>query len=298
MKLNQLTEILPKEFIKQNEPMKNHTSFRIGGNADLFVLPQTIDELNEIIKLCKKTNTPFFVMGNGTNLLVDDKGIRGVVIKTTNINHININGRRITAGSGVLLCRLAIEALKLSLSGLEFAHGIPGTLGGAVVMNAGAYGGEMKDIIVSTKYLDENNEIKQLSDHNFGYRKSIFMEHPDWIVLESTLLLKKDCKENIKSKMDEYSLARKTKQPLNVPSAGSVFKRPQGYYAGKLIQDCGLRGYKVGGAQVSEKHCGFIVNNGNATSEDVLQLIEDIKNKVKIKFGVKLQTEIKYVGGK
>ena len=298
MNLNQLIEILPMQYIKQNEPMKNHTSFKIGGVADYLVMPQTITQLKALLTLINATNTPFFVMGNGSNLLVAESGIRGIVIKTTAIKHLKIDGAKITAGAGVLLSKLANEALKKSLSGLEFSHGIPGTFGGGVVMNAGAYGGELKDVIIETQYLDEHNEIKTLTNHKYSYRHSIFTDNPKWIVLESTALLKLDDPKNIKAKMDEFALQRKTKQPLELPSAGSVFKRPEGYFAGKLIDDCGLRGFSIGDAQVSPKHCGFIVNNKNATADDVMNLIKQIQNKVKNKYGIKLTTEIKYVGGR
>lgn len=298
MNVNQLIEILPMQYIKQNEPMKNHTSFKIGGVADYLVVPQTITQLKALLTLINATNTPFFVMGNGSNLLVAESGIRGIVIKTTAINHLKIDGAKITAGAGVLLSKLANEALKKSLSGLEFSHGIPGTFGGGVVMNAGAYGGELKDVIIETQYLDEHNEIKTLTNHKYSYRHSIFTDNPKWIVLESTALLKLDDPKNIKAKMDEFALQRKTKQPLELPSAGSVFKRPEGYFAGKLIDDCGLRGFSIGDAQVSPKHCGFIVNNKNATADDVMNLIKQIQNKVKNKYGIKLTTEIKYVGGR
>jgi len=281
-----------------DEPMKNHTSLRIGGNADILLVPHDVMQLAQIIQLSKQHGIPYFVMGNGSNLLVSDKGIRGLTIKTHNaIQHVNVNKNYITAGCGVLLSKLSNIALKNGLTGLEFASGIPGTLGGAIVMNAGAYGGEMKDVVVETKYIDEDGTIKTIKgeEHKFGYRTSIF-QGTQKIVVESTLKLDFGDMVDIKNKMDDLNTRRREKQPLDMPSAGSTFRRPEGYYAGKLIQDSGLKGFRIGGAQVSEKHCGFIVNTGNATAKDVLDLVQHIQATVKEKFNVELHTEIKFVG--
>lgn len=295
--MKQLYDILPQNLILENEPMKNHTTFRIGGKADCLVIPDNIEQLQQVISLAKSKNIPLTTMGNGSDLLVSDKGIRGIVIKTTGLCDISSEGNVITAQAGALLSRTASYALSQELTGMEFAHGIPGTVGGAVFMNAGAYGGEMKDIITKTQYLDSDGQIKTCMQHDFGYRKSVYSQHPERVVLSACFELKKGCKQDIETKMTEFAQARRSKQPIEMPSAGSVFKRPQGYFAGKLIEDCGLRGFSIGGAQVSQKHCGFIVNTGNASASDVLRLIGHIQNEVYNKFSVKLETEIKYIGG-
>ena len=282
--------------IIKNEPMKNHTSFKIGGTADEFCTVSSKEEIIELINYAKEKNMPYFVMGNGSNILVSDKGIRGVVIQiSSNFSNYEISGSMINAESGVLLSTLAKAAQKNALSGMEFASGIPGTLGGAIYMNAGAYGGEMSSIVRSVTYL-KNGEIKKIGDgFGFGYRKSIFADL-GVVILEAELELKEGNPEEIKAKMEDYKTRRTEKQPLNMPSAGSVFKRPEGYFAGKLIEDAGLKGFQVGGAKVSEKHSGFIVNAGGATANDVLSLIRHIQITVKEKFGVELETEVKIVG--
>jgi len=293
-----ISNIAGKENVFIDEPMSKHTSFKVGGNADLLVLPQNADQLIEIVEICKERQCPFFVMGNGTNLIVKDKGIRGVVIKTFGgLQNFKVDDDIIEAESGILLSKLSNIALKNSLTGLEFASGIPGTLGGAVTMNAGAYHGEMKDVVVWTRYLDKQGLVKEIEDeqHQFGYRTS-FIQKNGGIILKSRLNLRKGNSSEIKAMMEDLEKRRKDKQPLDMPSAGSVFKRPEGYYAGQLIENCGLRGYSIGGAQVSNKHCGFIVNNGNATAEDVITLIKFVQDTVKAKFGVELQTEVKIVG--
>lgn len=298
--LRELIGITNKENIFLNEPMKNHTSFKIGGCADIFVQPKNADELIKIIQLAQQSKTPYFVMGNGSNLLVTEKGIRGLVIKTNGcLKEIKIMGNQIFCEAGVLLSQLANFAMKNSLTGLEFASGIPGTLGGAIVMNAGAYDGEMKDVTVKTKYIDEDGKIGEVigEQHAFGYRTSIF-QGSNKIILNSELRLQYGEQKEIREKMNDLNRRRREKQPLTIPSAGSVFRRPKGYYAGKLIQDSGLRGYQIGGAKVSEKHCGFIVNTGNATADDVLNLIAHIQDVVQSKFGVTLQTEVKTIGEK
>lgn len=283
--------------IKKNESMKNHTSFKIGGEADLFCEPACCDDIRELIAYAKDENIPVTVIGNGSNLLVGDRGIRGLVIKIDrNFSSSEINGNIIKAESGILLSKLAASALKAGLSGLEFASGIPGTLGGGIYMNAGAYGSEMSNVVKSVTYL-ENGDVKTISgkDAAFGYRRSIFTERAA-VILSAELELVPEERGEIKAKMDELRLKRTSKQPLSVPSAGSTFKRPEGYFAGKLIEDCGLKGFKIGGAAVSEKHSGFVVNTGGATADDVLRLIRHIQKTVMDKFGVKLETEVKFLG--
>ena len=281
-----------------NEPMASHTTFKIGGPADYFVMPETIEELAAVLKLCKEENMPYFILGNGSNLLVGDKGFRGVVIQLyKNFDGICLEGIKITAKAGAMLIRVAKEAGKAGLTGLEFASGIPGTVGGAMVMNAGAYGGEMKDVVTAVTVLTKEGEIKTLSgeEMNFRYRGSV-VEDEGYIVLEAVMELKEGNLEEIQTRMEELSLQRRTKQPIEYPSAGSTFKRPEGYFAGKLIQDANLRGYQVGGAQVSEKHCGFVINAGGATAADVMQLMQDVSDKVEMQFGVALEPEVKRIG--
>lgn len=284
--------------IKLDEPMKFHTSFKIGGPADIVATPADAEEIKEILRICREEGIPCYIMGNGTNLLVRDKGIRGVVVKIyDNLNKFSVKDEVIEAEAGILLSRLSNIALKSELAGIEFASGIPGTLGGAIAMNAGAYGGEMKDVVVKTEYLDSNGELKILlgDAHQFGYRSSLIQKE-NGVVLKSELQLKKGKMQEIKALMDELNRRRKEKQPIHMPCAGSIFKRPVGYYTGKLIEDCNLRGYRIGGAEVSEMHCGFIVNKGGATANDVLSLIKYIQSEVKSKFNVELHTEVKVVG--
>lgn len=292
------SRVFESESIKIDEAMRNHTSFKVGGPADLLLLPENAEKLSVIIDICNANRIPLFVMGNGTNLIVRDKGIRGVVVKLfNNFNSYTVNEDGIEADAGILLSKLANIALDNGFAGLEFAAGIPGTLGGAVSMNAGAYGGEMKDVIDRTEFMDKTGSIKVLKgdQHEFGYRTS-YIQTQGGVAVRSVLKLRKGDKESIKELMDDLNKRRKEKQPLDMPSAGSVFKRPEGYFAGKLIEDCGLKGYKMGGAEVSDKHCGFIVNSGNATADDILSLIKHIQDIVKLKFGVELKTEVKVVG--
>lgn len=282
--------------IIKNEPMKNHTSFKIGGMADEFCTASSKEEIAELINYANEKSIPYFIMGNGSNILVSDKGIRGLVIKISgDFSGYEISGNVIKAESGALLSTLAKAAQKSGLSGMEFAGGIPGTLGGAVYMNAGAYGGEMSGIVKSVTYL-KNGEIKKIEDgFGFGYRRSIFADLGA-VILEAELELKNGNPEEIKAKMEDYKTRRTEKQPLSMPSAGSVFKRPEGHFAGRLIEDAGLKGFQIGGAKVSEKHSGFIVNTGGATAKDVLALIRYIQKTVKEKFDVELETEVKIVG--
>ncbi len=293
-----LRQIPGSGVITLNEPMARHTSFRIGGPADVFVKPHDTPGLIEILRCCRQMDVPVLVMGNGTNLIVRDKGIRGVVVQITdNMNAYSVDGEEITAEPGILLSRLSAIALEHELTGLEFAEGIPGTLGGAVAMNAGAYDGEMSFVVKQTEYLSPDGEVLLLnnSQHCFGKRSS-FIQTDGGIVIKTRIGLKKGDRSLISDKMAEFRLRRKEKQPLDLPSAGSIFKRPEGNFAGKLVQDCGLRGYRIGGAEVSCLHCGFIVNTENATALDIVTLIKYIQDRVYADFGVQLQTEVKIVG--
>lgn len=294
---NRLAEIVSPEAILENEPMKKHTTFRIGGNADLLVSPK-VSQVSEIMSLAKEYNVPVTVIGNGSNLLVGDKGIRGLVLAFgKEAEDIQLNGTRMTAAAGTILAKAAAEAAKNSLTGLEFAAGIPGSLGGAIVMNAGAYGGEMKDVVVSAKVLTPEGEVLELSKEelDLSYRHSCIPEK-GYIVLEASMELTHGEETIIREMMADFKNRRVDKQPLEYPSAGSTFKRPEGHFAGKLIQDADLRGYQVGGAQISEKHCGFVINTGNATAQDVLQLIQDVRKIVYGKFQVELEPEVKMIG--
>ncbi|AFK86344.1 MULTISPECIES: UDP-N-acetylmuramate dehydrogenase [Thermoanaerobacterium] len=292
-----LRKVVSDENIYINEPMSRHTSFRIGGPADVLIIPQSVDELIKVMGLIKAENIPYFILGNGTNIIVSDKGIRGVVVKLTAIRKISVDGEIIVSEAGALLSVIANTALDNELTGFEFASGIPGTLGGAITMNAGAYGPEIKDVVEKVEVIDKDGSIYEVKNGNmrFGYRSSL-IQSDNLIAIRAWIHLKKGNYKDIKAKMDELNGLRKMKQPLEYPSAGSVFKRPEGFYAGKLIQDAGLQGYAIGGAQVSEKHCGFIINRGNATADDVLNLIAHIKRTVKDKFGVDLETEVKIIG--
>lgn len=293
-----LCSIVGREQVLTEEPMKKHTTFRIGGPADFLVLPQTLQEIAEVTALCRKEGQPWYVIGNGSNLLVGDKGVRGVVIQLLrNFNEIEVRGEEIHVQAGTVNAAVARQALDAGLTGFEFAAGIPGTTGGAVVMNAGAYGGEMKDILKEVTVLDEDGRVRTLAaeELELGYRTSI-IARKGYIVLDICMKLEKGDPEAIRAKMDELREKRVTKQPLEYPSAGSTFKRPEGYFAGKLIMDAGLRGFSVGGAQISEKHCGFVINKGNATAEDVVNLMEETKKIVMEKFGVVLEPEVKRLG--
>ncbi len=293
-----LKNIIDEGCIHLDEPMKKHTTFRVGGNADFFVTPKTEDEVKAVVLLCREQNMPYYVIGNGSNLLVGDKGFCGVIIQIhKEYNEIKVEGTQVAVQAGALLSRVGSRALEAGLTGFEFAAGIPGTVGGAAVMNAGAYGGEMKDILKEATVLTPEGEILVLKNEELelGYRTSI-IKKKDYIVLSVLFQLQKGEKEAIKAKMDDLKLQRTTKQPLEYPSAGSTFKRPTGYFAGKLIQDAGLRGFQVGGAQVSEKHCGFVINKDNATAADILELMNQISAIVMEKFGVELEPEVKKLG--
>jgi UDP-N-acetylmuramate dehydrogenase len=292
-----LNDIVEEEQILKEEPMSRHTTFRIGGNADYFV-SLCPGQADLAVKALEEQEIPYVIIGNGSNLLVGDGGFRGVVLQIgSRMNAVRLEGSRIYAQAGALLSTIASAAQKASLAGMEFASGIPGTLGGALVMNAGAYGGEMKDILESVRVLDRNGKEKVLDCKEYagGYRTSA-VQKEGLIVLEAVLCLKPGDPDEIRAKMDTLKEQRVSKQPLEYPSAGSTFKRPEGYFAGKLIMDAGLRGYQVGGAQVAEKHCGFVINKGSATAADVCRLMEDVKRKVYETSGVVLEPEVKKIG--
>ena len=293
-----LSEIVGAEQILTEEPMKKHTTFRIGGPADFLVLPRTTEEIAKIVAICKEQQEPWYIMGNGSNLLVSDEGVRGVVIQLLrNFNQIQVEGCQIRMQAGAQNAAIARQALEASLAGFEFAAGIPGTIGGAVVMNAGAYGGEMKDILKEVTVLDQEGQIRTIPVEKLelGYRTSI-IARKGYLVLEAVIELKPGKAEEIKAVMDDLRERRVTKQPLEYPSAGSTFKRPEGYFAGKLIMDAGLRGFQVGDAQVSEKHCGFVINRGNATAAEVMELMKQVEDKVEENSGVRLEPEVRRIG--
>ena len=278
--------------------MKTHTTFRVGGPADYFVMPETAEEVQRVTELCWTEEVPCYVIGNGSNLLVSDDGYRGVILQIyRSMSGISVQGNIIRAQAGALLSAIAAKACENSLTGFEFAAGIPGTIGGASVMNAGAYGGEMKDVLKSVTVLDSAGQIRRIDRENLemGYRTSI-ISREGYITLEAEIELSAGNPEEIKARMDDLRTRRVTKQPLEYPSAGSTFKRPEGYFAGKLIQDAGLAGFQVGGAKVSEKHCGFVINTGNATAADIHSLMRQVSAKVEEKFGVALEPEVKRLG--
>ncbi|MEI3336249.1 MAG: UDP-N-acetylmuramate dehydrogenase [Clostridium sp.] len=294
---NLFSNIYSKDEVKINALMKEHINFEVGGPADILLIPSKVEQIIESIKICKENNIPYFVMGNGSNLLVKDGGIRGVVIKLTGLTNLEVNEEEIKADCGVMLKELSDKALENSLTGLEFACGIPGSVGGAVFMNAGAYNGEIKNVIKEAQVITSSGEIVTLSkdELELGYRTSKVMKDNS-IVINATFKLEKGNKEEIKETIDDLTQKREEKQPLEYPSAGSTFKRPEGYFAGKLIQDSGLKGYSIGGAAVSSKHSGFVINKGNATAKDILDLIAYIQEKVKKQFGVELHTEVRIIG--
>lgn len=299
-KYDKLEEIVGKDKVKYNEKMSKYTTMKVGGPCDCIVFPDEISKIKEVIDFCKNENITFFVIGNGSNLLVKDEGIHGVVIKLGHrFSKIELDGEYILAYAGATMPALSQLAKKNSLKGLEFACGIPGTIGGGVKMNAGAYGSQISDILYEVTYMDEKEEIKTIKnkDCSFGYRKSIFTINPNYVILSAKFKLERGNIDEIENKMKENSLARKAKQPLEYPNFGSVFKRPEGYFVGKLVDDAGLRGYKIGGAQVSTKHTGFIVNVDNATCKDVLDLIGYVQTTVYNKFNVKLTPEVIIIGG-
>ena len=286
------------EHIYREEPMKNHTTFRIGGNAEVFAAPDSEAGVETILRICREADIPCTVIGNGSNLLVGDRGVRGVVLQIyRNYADIRIEGTDLYVQAGALLGQTASAAAREGLTGLEFASGIPGTVGGAAAMNAGAYGGEMKDVLVWVKAIDQNGNIRQYPAEELalGYRTSRIQQE-GLVVLEVKLSLQKGDPAKIRERMEELKTQRIAKQPLEYPSAGSTFKRPEGYFAGKLIMDAGLRGFSVGDAQVSEKHCGFVINKGNATAADVMALVGQVRAIVEEKFGVRLELEVRKIG--
>ena len=295
--MNSLVEIVGEENFYIDEDMSRHTTFRAGGKAKYFVTPKNTEDLRRVIAYVREQEIKYYVIGNGSNLLVRDAGFDGVIIKIgTAFDEICLDGTVMTCGAGAFVSKIAAVACENSLSGLEFAAGIPGLVGGAIAMNAGAYGGEFKDIVQSVNLMDlEGNEITLSGEEmEFEYRKSI-VQKKDYIVLGTVLKLQQGDRQEIADKMNGFLAARKEKQPLEYPSAGSTFKRPEGYFAGKLIMDAGLRGFAVGGACVSENHCGFIINKNHATATDIENLIEKVTNIVYDKFKVRLETEVKII---
>lgn len=291
-------DLLGEDRVFTEEAMSQHTTFKIGGPADYFLMPDKGENVGRVIKICKEKEIPYFILGNGSNLLVGDGGYRGAVIQIyRNMSSVTVEGNEITAQAGALLSAVAAAAKNASLTGFEFAGGIPGTIGGAVVMNAGAYGGEMKDVLTEVTVMNAEGDIFTLptEELELGYRTSI-IKTAGYIVLEAKIRLKEGDPEVIRETMKDLTIRRTTKQPLEYPSAGSTFKRPEGYFAGKLIMDSGLAGYQVGGAQVSEKHCGFVINAGDATARDVRTLMDNVRDIVYKKYGVTLEPEVKFLG--
>ena len=293
-----LTQLTAEKNVLTDEPMKKHVTFRVGGAADYFVSPESAEEVQKIILLCKEAGMPYYILGNGSNLLVSDHGYRGVIIQIyKSMSEVSVKGELVTAQAGELLSAIAAKAAEESLTGFEFASGIPGTIGGAAVMNAGAYGGEMKDVLEQVTVLTKEGELLTLprEELEMGYRTSRVARN-QYIVLEAVIRLTHGEQKQIRETMNELKEKRTTKQPLEYPSAGSTFKRPEGYFAGKLIEDAGLRGFQVGGAQVSEKHCGFVINKDNATAAEVRELIRQVSERVKANSGVTLEPEVKMLG--
>ena len=295
---DKLNNVIGKDSILIDEPMSRHTTFRVGGPADFFVTPKVKEEVRDVIRICKEAGMPYYIIGNGSNLLVSDAGYRGVIIQIyKEMNEVTVEDNLVKAQAGALLSGIAAKALAAELTGFEFASGIPGTIGGACVMNAGAYGGEMKDVLESVTVLTGEGEIIELgrNELELGYRTSVIAKK-GYIVLGAVLKLERGDGEKIKAYMDELKEKRVTKQPLEYPSAGSTFKRPEGYFAGKLIEDAELRGFQVGGAQVSEKHCGFVINRDHATAADIMELMRQVQIRVKENSGVDLEPEVKRLG--
>lgn len=294
----ELCGILGEENVFTKEPMSRHTTFRAGGPADFFVTPEKEGQVRKTLSLLKEAQVPRYIMGNGSNLLVGDRGYRGVILQICKkMNRIRIQDTVIQAQAGVLLSKIAAEAQAKGLTGFEFASGIPGSLGGAVMMNAGAYGGEMKQVLIQAQILNASGEIEDVlaEEMELGYRSSVFSRNGG-VILSASIQLEPGDPSTIQSRMEELKFLRTSKQPLEYPSAGSTFKRPEGYFAGKLIQDAGLRGFQVGGAQVSEKHCGFVINKDQASAMDIRSLMEQVSEKVYTRFGVRLEPEVKLIG--
>lgn len=297
-KYDYIKTLIPEEQILFHQPMKEYTTFRVGGEAECILMIRQEEELAKLIPYLNQIEQEYFILGNGSNLLVGDKGYRGIVLKFDGqMEQMEVEGTRITAKAGALLSKVALAAKEHGLTGLEFAAGIPGSIGGGVVMNAGAYDGEMKQVVESVRVMDNDGQITTLDNDTmeFGYRTSIIKNRP-YTVLEIVLQLAEGDREQISARMDELAQLRRNKQPLEYPSAGSTFKRPEGYYAGKLIMDAGLRGYRIGGAQVSDKHCGFVINTGKATAADIREVIEEVQERVKERFHVSLEPEVVFLG--
>ncbi len=293
--VNKLTELQIE--VRENELMSSHTSFKIGGAADIFVLPDTVNKFCYAVKTARECGAPVFVLGKGSNILVLDSGIRGVVISTEKLNNISVDGTKMVCECGASLTYSAIVAKDNSLSGLAFAYGIPGSIGGAVYMNAGAYGGQISDVLTKVTYYDsENDKICECYDHKFGYRESIYRENSSWYILSAEFELSVADSADLKAEMDDYMERRRSKQPLEFPSAGSTFKRYPGHFTGQLIEECGLKGKRIGGAEVSEKHAGFVINRENATASDVIALIDFVKAEIRNKYGFELECEVITVG--
>ena len=299
LNISNIVEVIDKDKVRFDEPMKNHTTIKVGGKADALVIPTTEQDIINVLKFAKENDIHVTVIGNGSKLLVRDKGIRGIVIKiSSKFSDYKIEGENITACAGMSMPKLSRLVMKEGLSGLEFACGIPGVLGGGIRMNAGAYGSELSNVLVRTKYIDDELNIKTLehADHNFSYRYSYFKDHPSFVIISAELKLERKDINDIKEKMDQNSKSRKEKQPLEFPNAGSTFKRPEGFYVGTMIEELGLKGYRIGDAEISTKHAGFIVNRGSAKAQDVIEIIEYSKQKVYEKYGVKLENEIEIIG--
>lgn len=291
-------EILGSGRVRSEEPMAEHTTFRIGGPADYYLCPESGAEICRILEVCREEGLPWFILGNGSNLLVGDKGYRGVVIRLGGeFCRVEVDGCRVRAGAAAMLASAAKAAMEHSLTGMEFASGIPGSVGGGVRMNAGAYGGEMSRIVECVEVMYKDGSILELDNETmeFGYRKSVLKTRP-YVILQVTLKLMEGDRETIAASMKELAAQRRARQPLEYASAGSTFKRPEGYYAGKLIMDAGLRGARIGGAQVADKHCGFLINDGTATAADIAELIQEVIEKVKERFGVELEPEVIFLG--
>lgn len=296
--VNELKRITGDKCVKEQEPMREHTTFRIGGPAQYFAIPETREQVRQLTGCCREWGMPYYIIGNGSNLLVGDDGVSGVVIQIYKaMSEIHADGETIYVQAGALLSGIANYAAQAGLGGFEFASGIPGTIGGACVMNAGAYGKEMKDVLKEVTVLTQEGKFLTIpaEELELGYRSSIIMKE-NYIVTDVTLRLHRKPEDEIRAQMEELRKKRVSKQPLEYPSAGSTFKRPEGYFAGKLIQDSGLRGFQVGGAQVSEKHCGFVINKDQATAKDVMELMRQVSERVQERFGVALEPEVKCVG--
>ena len=295
---DKLNNVIAKDSILIDEPMSRHTTFRVGGPADFFVTPKAKEEVRDVIRICKEAGMPYYIIGNGSNLLVSDAGYRGVIVQIyKEMNEVKVEGDLVKAQAGALLSGIAAKALGAELSGFEFASGIPGTIGGACVMNAGAYGGEMKDVLLNSEYVSTDGTSGELDNEamELSYRHSAY-ENSNLVITAASVRLAPADRNEIKSTMNDILARRKEKQPLEYPSAGSTFKRPEGNFAGALIEQCGLKGVSVGGAQVSEKHAGFIINRGGATAADILSLIKHVQARVKAQTGVSLETEIRLIG--